>query len=301
MPIRVALHHRTSYRYDRLVSLSPHEVRLRPAPHARTPVLSYSVTVTPEQHFVNWQQDPYGNYVARYVFPERTRELSFTVDLVADMTVINPFDFFVEQYAQQVPWEYPPQLKDELAAYLKPEPAGPRLTDWLASRGKGLLARSMPTSNFLVEINQRLAGDIRYLVRMEPGVQTPEQTLQLASGSCRDSAWLLVQILRHLGLRGPLRLRLSDPAHGRREVARRAERDRERFHRPARLGRGLRARRRLDRARSNVGPVRRRGPHPARLHGPVRRAAPVTGLADRREVDVRPRHEGRRACSKIRA
>ncbi|MET0507337.1 MAG: transglutaminase family protein, partial [Burkholderiaceae bacterium] len=199
MPIRVALHHRTSYRYDRLVSLSPHEVRLRPAPHARTPVLSYSVTVTPEQHFVNWQQDPYGNYVARYVFPERTRELSFTVDLVADMTVINPFDFFVEQYAQQTPWEYPPQLKDELAAYLKPEPAGPRLTDWLASRGKGLLAGSMPTSNFLVEINQRLAGDIRYLVRMEPGVQTPEQTLQLASGSCRDSTWLLVQILRHLG------------------------------------------------------------------------------------------------------
>ena len=99
MPIRVALHHRTSYRYDRLVSLSPHEVRLRPAPHARTPVLSYSLTVTPEQHFINWQQDPYGNYVARYVFPERTRELSFKVDLVADMTVINPFDFFVEQYA----------------------------------------------------------------------------------------------------------------------------------------------------------------------------------------------------------
>ncbi|MGE0802523.1 MAG: transglutaminase family protein, partial [Lautropia sp.] len=200
MGIRVALHHKTSYRYDQLVSLAPHEVRLRPAPHARTPILSYSLTVEPAQHFVNWQQDPYGNYIARYVFPERTRALTFTVDLVADMTVINPFDFFIESSAEQFPFEYSPQLKGELASYLQPEPVGPLLAAWLERMRGELMAAPTGTTNFLVSLNQRLAGDIRYLVRMEPGVQTPEQTLQLASGSCRDSTWLLVQILRNLGL-----------------------------------------------------------------------------------------------------
>ena len=199
MPIRVALHHKTSYHYDRLVSLSPHEVRLRPAPHARTPILSYSLTVQPDKHFVNWQQDPYGNYIARYVFPERTRRLTFTVDLVADMTVINPFDFFIESYAQQTPWQYDERLQAELAAYLKPDPAGPLLSKWLATAGRELTASRMATTNFLVELNQRLANSVRYLVRMEPGVQSPEETLTLASGSCRDSTWLLVQILRNLG------------------------------------------------------------------------------------------------------
>jgi transglutaminase-like putative cysteine protease len=122
MGIRVALHHTTSYKYDRMVALSPHEVRLRPAPHSRTPVLSYSLSVVPTSHFINWQQDPYGNYVARFVFSERTRELSFTVDLVADMTVINPFDFFIEQYAENFPFRYTPQLQQELAPYTQPDP-----------------------------------------------------------------------------------------------------------------------------------------------------------------------------------
>ena len=121
MAIRVALHHKTSYRYDRLISLSPHEVRLRPAPHARTPILSYSLTVAPEEHFINWQQDPYGNYIGRFVFPEKADKLEFTVDLVADMTVINPFDFFVEKYAEHFPFSYPAQLSAELSAYLKTE------------------------------------------------------------------------------------------------------------------------------------------------------------------------------------
>ena len=200
MGIRVALHHKTSYRYDRLVSLSPHEVRLRPAPHARTPVLSYSLSVLPQKHFINWQQDPYGNYVARFVFPERTRELSFTVDLVADLTVINPFDFFTEKYAEQFPFRYEPQLKMELASYLQPEPSGTMLSGWMSRMRQDLMARPIGTTMFLVALNQRLAGDIRYLVRMEPGVQTPEETLGLASGSCRDSTWLLVQVLRQLGL-----------------------------------------------------------------------------------------------------
>ncbi|MBX9754561.1 MAG: transglutaminase family protein [Pseudomonadaceae bacterium] len=200
MAIRVALHHKTSYHYDRLVSLSPHEVRLRPAPHARTPILSYSLTVAPHEHFINWQQDPYGNYIGRFVFPEKSGTLEFTVDLVADMTVINPFDFFVEQYAEQFPFAYPAQLGAELGAYLQADEPGPLLGKWVAAARAEILATAQPINNFLVALNQRLQGDIAYLLRMEPGVQTPEETLQKGSGSCRDSAWLLVQILREFGL-----------------------------------------------------------------------------------------------------
>ncbi|MCV2352942.1 transglutaminase family protein [Paucibacter sp. B2R-40] len=200
MAIRVALHHRTSYRYDRAVTLSPHEVRLRPAPHARTPILSYSLTVEPAEHFINWQQDPYGNYIGRFVFPEKAEELSFTVDLVADMTVINPFDFFVEKYAERFPFAYPAQLAAELGPYLQVDPPGPMLKEWIEAVRTEMLSTSLPTNDFLVYLNQRVQVRIGYLLRMEPGIQTPEETLQKASGSCRDSAWLLVQILRSLGL-----------------------------------------------------------------------------------------------------
>ncbi|MCG4455064.1 transglutaminase family protein [Pseudomonas sp. MMS21-TM103] len=200
MAIRIALHHKTSYHYDRQVGLSPHEVRLRPAPHARTPILSYSLSVTPQKHFINWQQDPYGNYIGRFVFPEKSATLEFTVDLVADMTVINPFDFFVEKYAEQFPFSYPAQLSDELAAYLQADEPGPLLSKWMASARCEMLGKAQPINNFLVAINQRLQADIAYLLRMEPGVQTPEDTLEKRSGSCRDSAWLLVQILRDFGL-----------------------------------------------------------------------------------------------------
>ena len=200
MATRVALHHKTSYHYDRLVSLSPHEVRLRPAPHARTPILSYSLSVTPNEHFINWQQDPYGNYIGRFVFPEKSGTLEFTVDLVADMTVINPFDFFVEKYAEVFPFSYPAQLRAELSAYLKTEEPGPLLNQWVKNARAVILASPQPVNNSLVASNQLLQSEIAYLLRMEPGVQTPEETLKKGSGSCRDSAWLLVQILREFGL-----------------------------------------------------------------------------------------------------
>lgn len=195
MAIRVALHHRTEYRYDRLVALSPHIVRLRPAPHCRTPVSAYSLKVKPELHFINWQQDPFGNFLARLVFPEKTRELAIEADLVAEMTVINPFDFFLDPYAEKVPFQYEPQLAKELGPYLEIKENGPRLIQWLAHVDRSPQA----TVDFLVNLNQRLRGDIDYIVRMEPGVQTCEETFTFGKGSCRDSGWLLVQILRHLG------------------------------------------------------------------------------------------------------
>ncbi len=196
MSIHAALHHVTHYRYDRLVALGPQVVRLRPAPHCRSKIISYSLQIEPARHFINWQQDPFANYQARLVFPEKTTGFKVTVDLVLDMAVYNPFDFFLEPYAEKFPFTYDPLLKQELAPYLAADPLTPLLTAYLA-RVDRTEKRSI---DFLVAVNQMLHTDIQYLIRMEPGVQTPEETLALESGSCRDSAWLLVQLLRHSGL-----------------------------------------------------------------------------------------------------
>ena len=200
MSIHVALNHVTHYRYDRLVGLSPQIVRLRPAPHCRTRILSYSMTVEPAEHFINWQQDAFSNYLARLVFPQPTAEFKVTVDLVAEMSVYNPFDFFLEPEAEVFPFGYDEGLQRELQPYLVPDASTlgrcPNFQAFLASIDRS----EQRTIDFLVGLNQRLQHDIRYLIRMEPGVQTPEQTLELGSGSCRDTGWLLVQTLRHLGL-----------------------------------------------------------------------------------------------------
>lgn len=194
--IRVALHHESIYRYDRRVDLGPQVVRLRPAPHCRTVINSYSLHVEPEQHFINWQQDPHSNYLARLVFQEPTERLSIVVDLVAEMTVINPFDFFLESSASEIPFEYERELRQDLTPFLEVEPLGPELQRFVESIDR----RPKKTIDFLVDLNSRISNEIKYLIRLEPGIQTPEQTLSLKSGSCRDSAWLLVQVLRRLGL-----------------------------------------------------------------------------------------------------
>src|SRR4051812_26176518 len=200
MTIKVALHHKTRYEYDRPVGLSPHEVRLRPASHTRTPIESYSLKVKPAKHFLNWQQDPYGNWVARAVFPEKTRELEITVDLVADMTVINPFDFFVDASAATFPFAYSSANYRELSPYLELVPEAPLLMSFVNRARERFLGKGMSTIDLLIAVNQMVRGDVNYLVRMEPGIQTPDQTLERREGSCRDSAWLLVQVLRYLGI-----------------------------------------------------------------------------------------------------
>lgn len=198
MAIRVAIKHKTTYTYDRLVSLSPHVFRLRPAVHSRTPIEAYSFKVLPKDHFLNWQQDPFGNFLARVVFPEKIDRLEVDVEVIANLQTINPFDFFVEEYAENFPFQYPAHLAKELVPYLEIKEDGPLLRQWVANH----IDATKPTRivDFLVKINHQLNREIAYSIRMEPGVQSPDLTLTKALGSCRDSAWLLVHILRHAGL-----------------------------------------------------------------------------------------------------
>jgi uncharacterized protein (DUF2126 family) len=196
MAIRVALNHRTRYVYDRRVRLSPQIVRLRPAPHCRTPVVAYALGIEPHDHFLNWQQDPQSNWLARVVFPEKVDHFQVEVNLQAELSVVNPFDFFLEPEAEELPFAYDSWLARELRPYLETLPVGPRLSAFLGAIDR----RPRRSVDFLVDLNRRLCDGVAYLIRMEPGVQTCEETLERGSGSCRDSAWLLVQILRNLGL-----------------------------------------------------------------------------------------------------
>lgn len=195
LSIKAAIYHLTHYKYDRPVVLGPQIIRLKPAPHSKTKVLSHSLKVFPEKHFVNLQQDPYGNWLSRHVFPEPVTELKIEVDLVADMTVYNPFDFFVEESADVWPFEYPADIRDDLSIYMKPQPAGPELAKFLATINRA----PRRTVDFVTELNSHVQSRIGYIVRLETGVYEPEETLTLGQGSCRDSGWLLVEALRHLG------------------------------------------------------------------------------------------------------
>ncbi len=196
MSLQVALKHRTQYRYHKAVSLGPQVIQLRPAPHCRTPILSYSLNVTPAAHHLNWQLDPYNNYLARVLFSGKTDEFGVEVDLVAELSPFNPFDFVLEPRVQDYPFQYAAELAKDLEPYLSTEPAGDLLRAFL----KNVSDEKRATISFLVDLNRRLRDEINYETRLDPGVQTCEQTLQRRAGSCRDSAWLLVQILRHLGI-----------------------------------------------------------------------------------------------------
>ena len=196
---RVSLHHLTSYHFDRPVQIHPHSIRLRPAPHTRAHVHSYSLKVSPE-HFINWQQDPAGNFLARLVFPEKSWELRIQVDMVVELRTVNPFDFFLEPEASTFPFSYPPELLPDLAIYLQSEIQEPELLQWVQQIQKEAISPDMSTVDMLVAINQFVANRVGYVIRMEPGIQSCSQTIQSEKGSCRDSSFLLMHILRKLGL-----------------------------------------------------------------------------------------------------
>ncbi|WP_416442314.1 DUF2126 domain-containing protein [Leeuwenhoekiella sp. A16] len=195
MALKIVISHKTIYKYDRPVKLSPHIFRLRPAPHSRTPIENYSIKIKPENQFFNWQQDPFGNYLARIVFPEKTTELSVDVEIIADLKTINPFDFFVEDYAEEFPFKYEETVKKELLPYLEIKERGTLLLDFI----KTVDVTPKKTIYFLIDLNQKINQYLNYTVRLEPGVQPCEVTLKKKLGSCRDFAWLLVQTLRHFG------------------------------------------------------------------------------------------------------
>src|SRR5208283_4408709 len=195
MGVQVALNHRTEYKYERPITLGPQMVRLRPEPHCRTKISSYALTVTPAEHFIDWQHDIYNNHVARFVFQEKTDKLIVEVDLIAELSPVNPFDFFLEPEVENFQFQYPAEQAKDLDPYRAPQPLGPRLEGFLS----GLPREKRATTSFLVDLNSRIKSTIGYTVRMEPGIQSSEQTLEKGTGSCRDTAWFLVQVLRHLG------------------------------------------------------------------------------------------------------
>lgn len=199
MSIRVSLFHLTHYTFDRPIQLHPHTIRLRPAPHTSAHILSYSLKVSPE-HFLNWQQDPAGNFLARLVFPEKSRELRIQVDLTAELRTVNPFDFFLEPQANQFPFAYPEELTDDLAIYKKSEIQEPELLAWVEHIKKDVIQPGMSTVDFLVAINQFVSKRVSYIIRMEPGIQSCTETIHAGKGSCRDSAFLLMHLLRQLNL-----------------------------------------------------------------------------------------------------
>ena len=263
-------------------------VRLRPAPHCRTPIEAYSLEITPKDHFLNWQQDPFGNWMARLVFPEKVKTLEITVGLVADLMVINPFDFFIEEYAERFPFAYEPTLAADLAPYLRPVDDSDRHRDLArgaAGAARGRRPRRCTSSS---DLNAAVNRDVAYDVRMEPGVQTPDETLARRIGSCRDSAWLLVSLLRQYGLAARFvsgyLVQLAPDAYVT-EATRRPGRPGEGLHRPARVDRGLRPRRRVGRHGPDQRAVRRRGPHPAVSATPhPSSAAPIDGATEPVEV-----------------
>jgi uncharacterized protein (DUF2126 family) len=216
MGIQVALNHRTLYRYEKEISLGPHVIQLRPALHCRTPILSYSLDVTPSEHIVNWQLDPHNNRQARFLFSGKTSEFLVEVNLVADLSPYNPFAFFLEPGVEEYPFAYLPEMAKDLEPYRSVDPPGPLLRSFLES----FAGRKGGTVSLLLDLNRKVRDEIHYVTRLDPGVQACEETLEKRSGSCRDSAWLLVQSLRNLGIAARfvsgylIQLRALDPASG---------------------------------------------------------------------------------------
>ncbi|MFD2932879.1 transglutaminase family protein [Spirosoma flavum] len=196
MSVRVAIHHHTHYEFDRMVFLSPHLIRLKPAAHSSAQIESYSLTIEPANHSLHWQQDPFGNFIARIDFWESMQKMSIGVEITAVLAPTNPFDFFLDTYAQSFPFQYETQLKKDLMPYLEITEQGPHLMQWLQKIDQ----TKRDIIEFLIMLNKQVFQDIAYSIRLQPGIQTTEETLELAIGSCRDSGWLLVQILRHFGL-----------------------------------------------------------------------------------------------------
>ncbi len=196
MGIQIALTHQTRYRYERAISLGPQVIQLRPALHCRTPILSYSLDVTPSEHILNWQLDPHNNRLARLLFSGKTNEFVVEVNLVADLSPYNPFAFFLEPGVEVYPFAYAPGLVKDLEPYRSVDPPGPLLHAFL----ENFVGRKSGTINLLLDLNRRVRDEINYATRLEPGIQTCEETLEKRSGSCRDSAWVLVQSLRNLGI-----------------------------------------------------------------------------------------------------
>jgi uncharacterized protein (DUF2126 family)/transglutaminase-like putative cysteine protease len=196
MSVRIAITHQSIYHYDKFVTVGPHLIRLKPAPHCLAHCLAYSLKVSPSEHYIHWQQDPFNNHIARLVFKKPTNHLNVSVELLVDLSPVNPFDFFIEPYAACYPFRYESSLYNALEPYLAIDDEPISFQNWIHQFEK----QNIPLLDFLIMVNQTHCKAIDYVQRMAPGVQSVAETLGLKQGSCRDTTWLLIQTLRHLGL-----------------------------------------------------------------------------------------------------
>lgn len=192
---RYQIHHHTIYRYDTSVTFSPHYLRLKPQESDVCDTLSYTLDVSPPCS-VYWSEDIIGNHVAKCIFSTPSDILDIRTVLEVSLGEKNPFAFIVDEYAENYPFAYRPYEQNGLQYYLQVQEQGELFTQWVAR----FSPLSMYVVSMLREVANAIAMEIRYEKRHEPGYLPAEQTLAEKQGSCRDTAWLLMQTLRALGL-----------------------------------------------------------------------------------------------------
>lgn len=196
MTLKIALNHQLKYSYDRPIILGPHKLGLKPSPHSKSDIFNYSLNIAPKYHNIYWYQDIYGNFIGKLNMFEKTDYLSLEINFLAEIKSINPFNFLVDSHIEKYPFYYTKQEKKELSSFLEIDESSNLLINWVNKN----VYNNIYITDFLVSLNQQLASEIKYITRLEEGIQTCEETLRTKKGSCRDTTVLLIQILRHYGL-----------------------------------------------------------------------------------------------------
>ena len=193
--MKLGLRYATIYRYDAAVAFSPHDLRLFPRGDRFSRVRRFRLRVNGDSA-VRFSRDVFDNVVVSCFFPERMTELRFDLEIDLDLEEKDAFDFILESSAVEMPFEYQPELLAILAPFTKRQTTGLlTVPNWNPS---GL--ERAGTVSALVALNHALHECIGYERREEGTARSPEETLRLGRGACRDVSVLLAEVLRGVGL-----------------------------------------------------------------------------------------------------